>query len=106
VTVSPFAITLANPKSASLTWPAALSRTVEIGKTGLSCIVQSSKAEDRCRKGKTERQTPLTVLRLQVNVTGYAASLCMSDDSNATPGASDKRWTGYDGEVSVFYEVD
>lgn len=39
------------------------------------------------------------------DVIAYAVSLYTSDGSNATPGGSGKRWTGYDGEVLVFYEV-
>jgi hypothetical protein len=40
------------------------------------------------------------------DVTGYAVRLYKSDGSNTTRGASDKRWTGYDDEESVFYKVD
>jgi hypothetical protein len=40
------------------------------------------------------------------DVTEYVVYLYKSDGSNVTPRASDKRWTGYDDEQSVFYQVD
>jgi hypothetical protein len=40
------------------------------------------------------------------DVTEYVVYLYKSDDSNVTLRASDKRWTGYDDEQSVFYRVD